>query len=280
MPEELFIPLSLAKFAPEILASIKTTIKIVPTISQDDLPIRQSKFLGIPYWSQSIKNYPKDKQGNLMKMIAQINFEEVNKFNDGLDYFPKKGILQFFLPEYNNQNRSFGISFEPSGKTSQDVAVVYHDNTNLPQLLNSDIQKINQLNNVHNFPIFKHSRLKFFKDYKFCPLLDYYSSSYYYEKFIDNISNNEREEFNSSEEFNSTGCKIDGYPFFNQSDPRLDKYDIDNPWILLLQLDSISDEHGEHISMWGNSGVANWFIKKQDLINKYFSKTLYYWDCK
>ena len=37
-------------------------------------------------------------------------------------------------------------------------------------------------------------------------------------------------------------------------------------------------EQGKDI-MWGDVGVANFFIRPEDLKNKDFSKVLYNWDC-
>jgi uncharacterized protein YwqG len=44
---------------------------------------------------------------------------------------------------------------------------------------------------------------------------------------------------------------------------------------LLFQMDT-DDEVG---IMWGDSGVANFFIIEEDLKNKDFSRVLYNWDC-
>lgn len=61
-----------------------------------------------------------------------------------------------------------------------------------------------------------------------------------------------------------------GYPFFNNYDCRLEKFeDYD---ILLFQLDSFKD-----IS-WGDMGVGNFFIKASDLANLDFSNVLFNWD--
>lgn len=43
-----------------------------------------------------------------------------------------------------------------------------------------------------------------------------------------------------------------------------------NDWVLLLQVDSEEDKTG---MMWGDSGRIYFWIKKQDLLNKDFSKT-------
>ncbi len=65
------------------------------------------------------------------------------------------------------------------------------------------------------------------------------------------------------------GHKLGGYPFFTQEDPR----PPNSQWRLLLQLDS--DEH----MMWGDVGVANFFIEPAALASADFSRVWYNWDC-
>jgi len=75
--------------------------------------------------------------------------------------------------------------------------------------------------------------------------------------------------------FPSVGHKIGGYPYFTQNDPRnLETYKREK-YILLFQMDT---DDGAGI-MWGDCGVANFFISEQDLENKDFSRVLYNWDC-
>lgn len=67
------------------------------------------------------------------------------------------------------------------------------------------------------------------------------------------------------------GCQAGGYPCFTQYDPRENSYqDYD---VLLFQLDTVKD------IMWGDSGVANFFIRKENLQNEDFSSVLFHWDC-
>lgn len=63
--------------------------------------------------------------------------------------------------------------------------------------------------------------------------------------------------------------------FFTQEDPRGNEKSYAEHEILLLQIDS-EDEKG---IMWGDSGVANFFISKEDLLNLNFSNVIYNWDC-
>lgn len=74
--------------------------------------------------------------------------------------------------------------------------------------------------------------------------------------------------------FLGQGHKMGGYPYFTKQDPRerypfLRKYDV-----LLLQIES-DDENG---IMWGDCGVANFFINSTNLANADFSDILYHWD--
>ena len=64
-----------------------------------------------------------------------------------------------------------------------------------------------------------------------------------------------------------------GYPAFTQSDPRYYNKEYSKYNTLLLQIDT--DEN----IMWGDSGVANFFIDKEDLENNNFNNILYNWDC-
>lgn len=276
--KDLFIPLPLAKFSSEILASLKSFVKISPKVSLISMPVTQSKLCGIPYWPNNSLIYPRDLKGNAMKLVAQINFNDVYNSLDPIEYpsnFPTDGLLQFFLPQHNYDNSYWGVCFDSLGNKSNDIAVIYHQDTNLQHLLDNNIS--NQLTNNKDFPISDECELKFSTDYHFCPLTDSYHTRYFYHHFIDNMCATQRIEFYESDEFNSSGCKLNGYAHFTQDDPRIDVYNEDNPWILLLQIDSFQ-ENGKYVCNWGNFGTANWFIRKNDLINKNFSKVFFHWD--
>ena len=70
------------------------------------------------------------------------------------------------------------------------------------------------------------------------------------------------------------GNKIGGYPNFTQDDIR-NIAPADEEWLLLLQIDESEDVD----IMWGDGGVGNFFIEKNDLKNLNFSRVLYNWDC-
>ena len=72
------------------------------------------------------------------------------------------------------------------------------------------------------------------------------------------------------------GHKIGGYPCFTQEDPRNIAKEDDHD-ILLLQIDT--DNIGEREIMWGDSGVANFFISRENLKQRNFQDVIYTWDC-
>ena len=72
------------------------------------------------------------------------------------------------------------------------------------------------------------------------------------------------------EQFASSEHKLSGYPFFTQEDPR-----TEDGMELLFQLNS--DDAAQ--MMWGDLGVANFFIAPSDLRRGDFSRVLFNWDC-
>lgn len=48
--------------------------------------------------------------------------------------------------------------------------------------------------------------------------------------------------------------------------------------VQLFQMDSDYGKENDFV-MWGDAGVANFFISEEDLANKDFRDVLYSWDC-
>ena len=71
---------------------------------------------------------------------------------------------------------------------------------------------------------------------------------------------------------------MDGYPFFTQNDPRSEDIDYREFDTLLFQLDSEMRDRRELVC-WGDLGVGNFFIHREALKRRDFSRVLYNWDC-
>ena len=70
------------------------------------------------------------------------------------------------------------------------------------------------------------------------------------------------------DQLSTDGHHLLGYPYFTQEDPREGAYET-----LLFQMDS--DDN----ILWGDCGVANFFIDLEKLKQRDFSDVFYTWDC-
>ena len=246
-----------------------------------NLSIFDSKFGGFPYWDENME-YPTDKNGDALILLAQINFEKT-PIED--ERFPKEGILQFFI----GTNDLMGADFD--NMTAQNgFRVVYHEDINTSvtkeQIRAQGIRANTELDGASEeyFPFYKQYEITFEESME--PIS---TASNNFEEILkqsaEEVLKCDIEDvwsiFESDEEelvndtFYVCGHKILGYPFFTQWDPREDdemyknkKYDT-----LLLQIDSVGD------ILWGDSGVGNFFINEEDLKNKNFNNVMYTWDC-
>ncbi|MFD3447414.1 YwqG family protein [Microbacteriaceae bacterium 4G12] len=232
----------------------------------------QSKFGGYPYLPQTAE-HPKDENGKSMMLLAQVNFEELPKLDD----MPTKGILQFFI-SYGDD--VYGMDFDDQ-TDQKNFRVIYYPGIVADEtLLVTDFAYMDEIDK---------DMLPFTEEYELLSQLKYEAISmndYRFEKLTTGVIDLEEEvEVNGEtmemwdvcgEHLSGTGHKIGGYPFFTQTDPRERENNYSNYDILLLQIDT---DDGENEIMWGDSGVANFFIKKEDLLNLNFANVLYNWDC-
>lgn len=124
-----------------------------------------------------------------------------------------------------------------------------------------------------NLPISKAHKLTFSLEDGYVSSSDARFNLFFGKDYYDFAHENDNDElWDKYEEIaDTTGHRIGGYAYFTQWDPR---HDMEEEYLLLLQIDSVN----EHIC-WGDAGVANIFIKREDLIKKDFSKVFYSWDC-
>ena len=247
----------------------------------NNLDIYTSKFGGLPYWNKNMA-YPTDSKGNKLPLLAQINFEK-EKIED--DRLPKKGMLQFFVAADIMNGMDFGNLDE-----QKDWKVIYHEeiqkDISEEEIKALDIPTSTTLDESKEeyYPFYNEYVLSFEKTNAYI--------SYSRDDFDEIVLDILKEHFNENIEpgvslydylpreqyyyivnnFNGYDHKLLGHPDFTQQDPR-ESEDLNYYDTLLLQIGS------EDGIMWGDSGVANFFINKKDLENKDFSKILYTWDC-
>lgn len=281
------------KFTDELakLSPGKPMVEITP--HRGETTVFSSKFGGVPYFPKEME-YPKVREGEFegkpIRFLAQINFAEVTH----MEGFPESGILQFFVG--CDGHDVYGLDFDdPMGQNT--FRVIWHENIVSDESLLCTEEDVPEFDG-DDFPFEGEFALDFSEaESRLVPMEDYQFSDYACEAYnrafgrniksvfgnVDSIEADDPEfcdvlfDGGADEELMDSiccdGAHIGGYPFFTQSDPREYESEYQKLDTVLLQIDT-DDE-----IMWGDSGVANFFISAEDLAKKDFSRVLYNWDC-
>lgn len=260
-PTPLAIPLTipplLSAFEHAIEPTRQSFIAITTKPTDYTLP-EESKFGGLPYWPEGVP-YPQFKK-HPAKLMAQINFSELSSHGLTMPDFPTTGLLQFF---FEHKDDMWGINFDDITKSN--VKVVYHPSTSSPTT--DDLMVLKVANDDDDMPFEGCLALSFEKKEEFAGFTDLVASDNFYSSIEGDLTEEQQEIF--YDQINNSGSKIGGYAAFTQDDPR----ELGVDWVMLLQMDT--DEN----LMFGDAGVANWFIKREDLKNLNFDNVLFTWDC-
>jgi uncharacterized protein YwqG len=256
------------KITPEIIQALEDTkkesIKITAAKSKKLNPW-DSKFGGVPYLPKG-KSIPKTRSGKELTLLAQINFSDLPKNN----LFPSKGLLQFYILG----GTSYGLNPKPENITSQiDTAKVIF----IRDIIEIETFKTDQaVQYPKYFPLRDSYKLEFKVNQEYISRSDKafheWTKKHDKEDIIHQYDDLELEK-TFEIDLSGMGHKLSGYPFFTQWDPRVNEVFSNDEYELLFQMDSEGD------ILWGDSGVANFFIKKEDLRKHNFSNVLYNWDC-
>ena len=275
-------------------------VRIKPKKAESPLLMTASKFGGLPYWT-AVEKYPKDKDGNMLTLLAQINFADVPHLPD----YPEKGLLQIFILA----DLSLGRDMDDDGTTQNYWRVVWREDVDDSLALSADalremgvhsaeeiMQKEHErrdsqmksgkkLTLEHDFPLEKEYALTFEKGISHPnQMLSEYNdmATSAAKEFGYPVYEDPQGSFSEDLDMNDYFCEdskdgtlhqIGGYPFFVQRDGRSE----DEEEVLLLQIDS---EYNTDINIsFGDDGIANFFISPENLKKRDFSKIRYYSDC-
>ncbi|WP_164978656.1 YwqG family protein [Pseudoxanthomonas composti] len=225
-----------------------------------------SKVGGQVWWPRA-QALPVDEHGRPLTLLAQVNFAELP---EPLPGYPDQGLLQFFIA---TEDDFYGARLDSmdSRRAQRNFRVVYWPDLGLPARTLPAVQG-DQLPMDPSRPQRMHfvagAERMSVADHRFDQHtgqdLDGLTEAYAAAHGIDADSL-----FQAVLDLHDGGGhKLGGYPSFTQEDPRRDGDDE-----LLLQLDS------DDVLMWGDSGVANFFIRPADLARRDFSRVAYNWDC-
>ena len=244
------------------------------------LNVSTSKFGGVPYIAQNVE-VPVDAEGNQLALLAQINCTELPEN----DIYPKEGLLQFWI----SRDDSFGLF-------SKGTNVVKYIKDIDENIKNGDVLSKYHLpseDNDEEYSPFQEKDASFAltfnkgistitaTDFLFEDIAkDAIHELFPNEKVEDLYENLDGEVYETLfKAFEGVKHAIGGYPTFVQWDPRnpdnKEEYNT-----MLLQVESEWDSNSkDNLIMWGDSGVANFFINKEKLANLDFEDVLFNWDC-
>jgi uncharacterized protein YwqG len=257
------IPRALEGCWPDINKSRMNCISITAS-PENDLSLEQSKFGHYPCMPAGFE-YPKDAEGRYMFLLAQINFSEMPP----LEGYPTSGYLQFYIAAFDDV---YGLDFD-NPFSQKNFRVLFFEESEVENYT-ADFSFLDETLKAEMLPLNKPHALQFSAKEEFVGLGDVRENIHVQFAAVYELHpelENDLENF-VWENFMAVGHKIGGYAYFTQEDPRLYKKEIDD-YLLLLQINS-DDE-----IMWGDAGVANFFIHPDDLAKKDFSKVFYNWDC-
>lgn len=241
----------------------------IELVSMPGDDVLASKVGGRAYWPEG-HDYPRDGNGEPLFLLAQIDFSTAPK----LEGYPETGLLQFFIAN----DDQYGADFDASSAQAsgpKGFRVVYW-----PAPLAAPGPSMMPTGTGETYlPMDPHKprRMRFTAGSETMGAGDVGIAAILGQEVYPLAEEYARDHGLPEDDvvdalytyLARTGHKLGGYPYFTQEDPRR----ADAPRVLLLQLDT-DDE-----MMWGDAGVANFFIHPDDLARRDFSRVLYNWDC-
>lgn len=263
-------------------------------INPDKKPeITDSKFGGVPYWNMSM-DYPKARDGSLLMLLAQINLDGLNREGKNPDgKLPKSGMLQFFIAMDDVYGVDFDNTTDSEGRLAQDgFRVVYHktvDYTASREEIKALGMPDSSAEDVEDSPLWGEYGLDLEVKETYIGVDNYQFEEYFHQAakasgwevddqtgYYDSFSARGRKVL--FHDLEPTGHWMLGWPYFTQYDPREQFDEKKHYTVQLFQMDSDYGKENDYI-MWGDAGVANFFISEKDLANEDFRDVLYSWDC-
>ncbi len=251
--------------------------------------IFESKVGGTPYLPRDMA-WPLDSNGMGMKLLAQVDCAALEDLPD----FPHRGLLQIFF----GLDDVFGVDFDDP-TAQKGFRVLYHETVN-SAVTEAEVQAKEagapqpEGDTRYYTPLFgaygicfapaavQHINSQDFRAWDqflkkwneghgtgFKTQWDYYRATK-----IDG-------EFPAPKE-KAPYHQLGGYPYFTQEDPRTGAGELADLDVLLFQLDSDmlpKEQGGDDLVLWGDCGIANFFINREALKRRDFSRVCYNWDC-
>lgn len=264
------------------------------TLEDGEPGLLDSKVGGVPYLPRDMV-WPRDREGNPLDFLAQVDCAKLAALPD----LPHTGLLQFFI----GTNELYGSGFGDMAR--EEKAVLWHTETD-PTVTAAEVEAKRPPAPEERYSPLEGGpcAIRFGDpaeqgmtsgDFRFGPLFvekwnrenpgQPIKSFWDVFELLPEAEDDEDEEamdrlFEEDQgEEETPRHQVGGYPYFTQSDPReRENEDLDT---LLFQLDTDALEagRGQWRVLWGDCGVANFFLRGEALKNRDFSRVMYNWDC-
>lgn len=242
-------------------AAIEATRLPILAVDFEEAPpadLMTSRIGGMPWWPAG-RPYPTDQAGRPLLLLIQINFAETPP----LEPFPHRGLLQLFIGTDDHYGCEFDMPVRSPG-----FRAVYHATMDAPQLgVNPLLAAKPTLYTPLEEPLVARA-LRFELS---SMTID--AGDYRFEKVLPEIAASEDLVEAYYETQVTPAIRLGGYPSFTQTDPRAYSGADALGDFTLLTIDTTDG------IMWGDSGVAQFFMHESDLAARDFSKVAYTWDC-
>lgn len=271
----------------ELKAAHNKEVIYIKAEKVDDLSLEESKFGGFPFVPLG-GAIPTNAEGSQLALLAQINCAQLPENN----MYPSDGWLQIWCledemygfcsdtiqPETNQ--KVLYIPAGTQGEPLERVVAMYQPYTNEE----CPLWFVDEQGDIWGMRLsFTHGQQGItYSDGRFRDLfLDRWNKRYP-EQAVENFYDLPDEIFeNMVDSHDGPDCahQLGGYPYFTQYDPR---YEYDSAELakyteVLFQIDSQFDTKWD--LCWGDAGVRNLFISREDLEALDFSDLLYNFDC-
>ena len=271
----------------ELKAAHNKEVIYIKAEKVDDLSLEESKFGGFPFVPLG-GAIPTNAEGNQLALLAQINCAQLPENN----MYPSDGWLQIWCledemygfcsdtiqPETNQ--KVLYIPAGTQGEPLERVVAMYQPYTNEE----CPLWFVDEQGAIWGMRLsFTHGQQGItYSDGRFRDLfLDRWNKRYP-EQAVENFYDLPDEIFeNMVDSHDGPDCahQLGGYPYFTQYDPR---YEFDSAELakyteVLFQIDSQFDTKWD--LCWGDAGVRNLFISRENLEALDFSDLLYNFDC-
>ncbi len=251
--------------------------------------IFESKVAGTPYLPRDMA-WPLDSKGVGMELLAQVDCTGL----EGLPDFPHGGLLQFFF----GLDDVFGMDFDDP-TAQKGFRVLYHETVDptvtAAEVLAKKAEAPKPEGDASYYtPLFGVYGIRFTPaEVQRINSQDFRAWDKFLAKWNELHGTDIKTQWDYyratkiSGEFPAPKEKapyhqMGGYPYFTQEDPRINAGELANLDVLLFQLDSEMlprKQGGGDLVLWGDCGVCNFFINREALRRRDFSRVCYNWDC-